>query len=87
MKAEKSINTNDLHSNVKKLKTAKHGDLKDALCTWMQQMSAKIATKTGDIIREQVKVFGQKNEHQNFRTILPNKKCENSAPCNACHVT
>ena len=39
MNAKKWINTNDLHSDVKRLKTVKHEDLEDALYTWMQQMN------------------------------------------------
>ena len=44
MNAKKCINTKDLHSNVKRLKTAKHKNLKHALCIWIQQINAKNAT-------------------------------------------
>ena len=66
MNAEKLINTIHLHSNVKRLKTEKHKDLEDALCTWITQMSAKNVTMIRDIIRVQAKVFGQKMNITDF---------------------
>ena len=60
MNAEKWINTNDLHSNVKRIKTTKLEDLEDALYIWIKQMIAKNATITRDIIRKLANIFGQK---------------------------
>ena len=43
----------------------KHEDLENALYTWIQQMSTKNATITGDISREQS--LWPENEHDRFQ--------------------